>query len=224
MNRFTKLLTYMLDFPKSVWFNFHYLPLKQAVKLPIWISHNVKISSAKGKVSIADDSVSRSITIGVFEGSFCTSSKRGWLNLTKDSVVVFKGTANIAKGGMVEVNGGKLTFGDNFFANANFLCSCSTSIDFGDNALIGWNVTVIDGDGHSIINRSTRQRVNFPKPIAIGRDVWLSANVTVLKGSEIAKGCVAGTGSIVSGKILTENALIVGQPARVVRENIEWNV
>lgn len=36
----------VLSIPKTIYFNFRYLPFKQAIKLPIWLTYNtfVKIS------------------------------------------------------------------------------------------------------------------------------------------------------------------------------------
>lgn len=39
----------LFSIPKVVYFNFKYLPIYQALKLPIWISYNTKLS-IKGKI------------------------------------------------------------------------------------------------------------------------------------------------------------------------------
>ena len=50
----------------------------------------------------------------------------------------------------------------------------------------------------------------------IGEDVWLGANVTVLKGSAIGDGAVIGAKALVKGKIEC-NAIAAGIPARGVK-------
>ena len=49
----------ILTLPRTIWFNFRYLPLRQAFYLPIWVANNVRIRSLyrggiklKGKPSI----------------------------------------------------------------------------------------------------------------------------------------------------------------------------
>ena len=33
----------LISIPNTIYFNFRYLPIKQAVRLPIWMAYNVKI-------------------------------------------------------------------------------------------------------------------------------------------------------------------------------------
>ena len=54
------------------------------------------------------------------------------------------------------------------------------------------------------------------KPSFIGNDVWIGANVTVLKGVRIGDGAVVGAGSVVT-KDIPELGIAVGNPARVVK-------
>ena len=46
----------------------------------------------------------------------------------------------------------------------------------------------------------------------IGKNVWIGANVTILKDSVIGDNCVVGAGSVVKGKY-RENTVIAGNPA-----------
>jgi len=55
------------------------------------------------------------------------------------------------------------------------------------------------------------------KPITIGNDVWIGANVTVILGVSIGDRCIIGAGSVVL-KSTGEGELWVGNPARLVRK------
>lgn len=46
--------------------------------------------------------------------------------------------------------------------------------------------------------------------------------MTILKGVELANGCIVGAGSVVTRKDLTPNTIIVGNPAREVKDNVYW--
>ena len=64
-------------------------------------------------------------------------------------MVVFNGKTCISKGSNVVVRqGASLNFGGNFFCNANCNILANRGISFGDNVLMGWNITILDNDGH----------------------------------------------------------------------------
>lgn len=50
----------------------------------------------------------------------------------------------------------------------------------------------------------------------------MATNTTLLKGTEIPKNSIVGTGALVTKKFTNPNVLIVGSPAKVVKENVEW--
>ena len=53
--------------------------------------------------------------------------------------------------------------------------------------------------------------------IVIEDDVWIGANVVLLDGAVLRRGCVVGAGSVVRGE-LPAFSVAVGAPARVIRE------
>lgn len=54
------------------------------------------------------------------------------------------------------------------------------------------------------------------KPVVIGPDVWLAADVFVMPGVEIPEGCVVAAGSVVGVKKYPPYSIIAGNPARVI--------
>lgn len=55
-----------------------------------------------------------------------------------------------------------------------------------------------------------------PAPIVIGRNVWIGANVTILKGVTVGDDAVVAAASVVT-KDVPAGSIVVGSPARVVR-------
>ena len=53
------------------------------------------------------------------------------------------------------------------------------------------------------------------KDIIIEEDVWIGANVTLLAGAHLGRGCIVGAGAIVS-KVVPPYAVVVGSPARII--------
>lgn len=95
----------------------------------------------------------------------------------------------------------------------------ATSIRIGDGCLIGSNATIVDTDFHPI-HSDERRYDAMPRPleqhgVVIGKNVFIGANSTVLKGSIIGDNSVVGAGSVVAGSF-GSNSIIAGNPATVV--------
>jgi maltose O-acetyltransferase len=58
------------------------------------------------------------------------------------------------------------------------------------------------------------------RPVKIGANAWLGANVTVLGGVEIGEGCVIGAGAVLT-RSTGKNELWVGVPAKMVRDKLD---
>lgn len=96
-------------------------------------------------------------------------------------------------------------------------------VTIGDNCMFGSNILIRTSDGHSIIDCETEKTLNFGGDIKIGNHCWLATNVTVLKGAQIADNSVIGYGSIVTKNCVTPNSVYVGNPAKMVKTNINWD-
>lgn len=112
-----------------------------------------------------------------------------------------------------------------FIGNSTYFTSDShievvNSVYIGDDCAISWGVTIIDDDHHELITESDRKGSsnNF---VTIGNKVWIGCNVTILKNTFIGNNCVIAAGSIVKGTF-PDNTLIAGNPAKVVKQNIDW--
>ncbi len=58
--------------------------------------------------------------------------------------------------------------------------------------------------------------------IFIGENCYIGSAVRFAPGSSIGKSSLVGLGSIVTKKFNTENVIIAGQPAKILRENYNW--
>ena len=109
--------------------------------------------------------------------------------------------------------GKNITIGKRVFINSGCRFQDQGGITIGDDSLIGHNA-VIATLQHDI--EPTRRADLIPFTVAIGRNVWLGANVTVLPGVTIGDDAVIGAGSVVT-KDIPARTIAVGSPARVVR-------
>lgn len=97
-----------------------------------------------------------------------------------------------------------------------------SKIEIGEDCMFAYDIDVRTGDSHSIICSKTSQRTNWAQNIKIGNHVWVAAHCIILKGANIADNSVVATGSVVTKPISEENVIIAGNPARVVKRDINW--
>lgn len=107
------------------------------------------------------------------------------------------------------VEDGEMTIGTSFF-NQGCSITCLENIQIGDNCLFGPNVVVVDHD-HEYRYTDERRGNHYRKaPISIGNNVWIGANVTILRGSQIEDGAVIGAGCVIRGKV-DKNTVVVNK-------------
>lgn len=92
-----------------------------------------------------------------------------------------------------------------------------------DNCMFSCDIEIFSSDAHVIMKKGEKIPYNTPRPIIIGNHVWIGYNATILKGSEIADNSIVGACSVVSGKFKEPNTIIAGNPACVVKRDIEWD-
>ncbi|NDV46577.1 sugar O-acetyltransferase [Paludibacter sp. 221] len=112
--------------------------------------------------------------------------------------------------------GYNIEIGENFFANMNFVVLDGAKVQIGDNVFIAPNVGIYTA-GHPLDAKQRREGLEYAKPVTIGNDVWIGANVTILPGVTIGDNSVIGAGSVVT-KDIPANSLAVGNPCRVIRQ------
>ncbi len=210
----------ILSIPRSLLWNVRWFGFRGGVKIPILISNHTKLRKiSKGSIKILNP-VKFGIQYG-FGGSEGIMENRYSFLKTAGGILTFEGTARICAGSSIRIDSGELFIGEHFICNKNCFISCSTGISIGHHVLFGWNVNIRDTDGHTIyINNIERTAA---KKVIIGNHVWVASYVDILKGSFIANESVVGYGSCVkSGISGEEHVLLMGNPAKIVKNNIDW--
>lgn len=208
----------ILCVPKSLLYNLAIFGWG-GVKLPILFSNNVRIKGIRRKCITVNSNQGR-VFLGFKGVDGIQPFKKTYIIIGKTGEIEFKGNAFVAEGTTIRVDNGVCTFGKNFSCNTNCFISCTEKVTFGDNCLLGWNVNVRDSDGHTIILNGIEQA--SLKSVKIGRDVWIAANVDILKGVTIGDANVIGYRSCVTKSVNEEHCIIAGYPAKIVRREINW--
>ncbi len=205
----------------SVYFNFKYLPFKQAVKLPISL-HKPELVSCKGTIEIQCSKIKRGmISIGKRNVSLYPNSGVTWEN--KGGKVIFKGECHIGSESSISVGSSALlTFGSNFRATAKLKLACYNKIIFGKNMRIAWEVIMMDTSFHKLKDCIGNVKGSTIGEIIIGDNNWLPTRCMVMKGTKTPDFCIFGAGSFLN-KDYTKNPthiLMAGNPLEVKATNI----
>lgn len=98
----------------------------------------------------------------------------------------------------------------------------NTSIKIGNNSMFAYETQIRTTDSHSLIDNTTGKRINCAKSIEIGERVWMGTQVIIGKGVKLGDDIVIGAKSLVNKSFSSNNIVIAGVPAKVVKENIRW--
>lgn len=124
--------------------------------------------------------------------------------------------------GVMLFGDGPIEIGDNVSIGNNTMIYASKNgggIRIGDNSQIAAQSYIIDTNHGIARNELIKNQPNTVLPISIGEDVWIAANVTIIKGSNIGDGAVIGAKSLVNGEI-EPYSICVGIPAKKIKMRI----
>ena len=135
-------IVFLKDLLYSIYFNFHYLPFRQAVRLPI-LFHNPTFVNLKGKVRIEGKVARGMIKLGYyFHGGYPDG---GFMFENNGGHVVFKGSVciggnssfSVGKYGLLEIEGPTGSI-------EGLKIACYHHIKLENHCRIGWDVMMMD--------------------------------------------------------------------------------
>lgn len=165
----------------------------------------------------------------VVEIGSSTSFKNSKLSIGNNNIVKF-GEYSQIHGLNVPI---KMSDGSSLIIGKNFSCigvkiylhdeKCNQVV-IGDDCLFSFDIVIWPSDGHSIFSIKTKKIINKPSlGIFIGNHCWICRAVSILKDSKISTNSIVGACSVVKGIFLTENCVLAGVPAKVIKENVNWD-
>lgn len=206
---------------KTIYFNFHYLPLSQAIHMPFLISKKVYFKRTFGSVILELPPRFGLIQIGFGDvGIFDYRYSRTIWDVSGS--VVFKGKTRLGHGTKIAVGEhGTLLLGHNFTISGQSSIVAFHHVSFGNDCLLSWDTLIMDTDLHNIkdINGTV---VNTNRPVKVGNHVWIGCRCLILKGTVIPDNCIIGANSHLNKPLEKENSVYTGNPARLISENKTW--
>jgi acetyltransferase-like isoleucine patch superfamily enzyme len=142
------------------------------------------------------------------------------VHLRRDAQLSVRGSVEIVRGTRILISdGAHLEIGSESYINYDSSLSCFDHITIGSKCAISWNTNIFDANTHELIVEGLSRP--WSKPVVIGDGVWIGTGATILPGVTIGDGSVVAAGSVVTSDV-PGGALVAGNPARVVRENVLW--
>ena len=205
----------------TIYFNFHYLPFKQAILLPICL-RKPKLLTLKGKVIIQTGGGRiwpGMIRLGVFGVSIYPS--RG-IMIENRGTIIFKGRCSIGNDSYISVGkSGTIIFGDCYTATTSLKMACYDIIEFGKDVLCGWECTFMDTAFHRMKYLDGRESPKPYGPIRIGDGCWFGFRSVVQKNTVLPNRTTVASNSLVNKAYdIPEASIIAGQPAKLVKTGI----
>lgn len=144
------------------------------------------------------------------------------IELDKTSKFVMGKKIRIRSGSKLRVRkSGVMEIGDNTALNHNCIFTAYEKIQIGKNVQIGPNVLIYDHD-HDFKVRDGLKNLKYKTgSIIIGDNVWIGANVIILKGTKIGSNSVIAAGSVIKGEY-SENSIII-QKRQTTIDIFEFN-
>lgn len=148
-------------------------------------------------------------TKDVYASTVITMRDRSSIVIDGDVSLYTGVTVNIHESAQMILRGGYISSGCRII--------CRNHIEIGEDTIVASNVVIRDNDAHDL------EGTIACKPIFIGNHVWIGQNAIILKGVHIGNGAIIGAGAVVT-KDIPDGCLAVGNPARIIRENVKWKL
>lgn len=110
---------------------------------------------------------------------------------------------------------GEIEIGDYSIVNPGVRMSSASSIRIGHSCMFAMNCYLSDADWHDIHHRIFAPGASAP--IVLKDNVWIGDSALVTKGVTVGTNSIVGAWSVVT-KDVPDNVVVVGNPARIVRE------
>ncbi len=151
-----------------------------------------------------------------------SGSGASYIEVNENAHLIIKGDFHIgqnvkvmlAKSATLILGGGNVTWPSGITSDSRVFVA--ENIIIGKGTIISWDCFITDSDWHQI------EHTVKTKPVHIGDCVWISHGVSILKGAKVGEHSIVGAKSTVSTIYSQDRLLLVGTPARIIKENVTW--
>lgn len=103
-----------------------------------------------------------------------------------------------------------------------FMVENNSQVSIGKECLFSYGIEMWCSDTHCVLDLQGNL-LNVGKSIEVGNHVWVGKDVHFAKNTKIPNDCIVGWCSNVTSLFDEEHVIVAGNPAKVVKRNIQWN-
>ncbi|MAY64090.1 MAG: hypothetical protein CML29_17945 [Rhizobiales bacterium] len=213
----SRLWLFRVSWTKTIYFNLRSMPLRTAVKLPVYIHTHTEFSSLSGSVEIRGPVRRGMVRIGkrVDRGQGVTIIRNLGLLILHDGVTVMQGCDfYIGPEGVLDI-------GARARIRENVLICASTLVRIGELTGIAYQTTIADNDFHYVLDTETGAAGNCKAAIIIGARNWIGSRTVIKKGTVTPDDLIVASSYSVLGKDYTQSvppfSVLGGIPARLLK-------
>lgn len=186
--------------------------------LPAYVEYRTKIYIHKTARIIFDNH--GFLVLGTENSSFWGWARKCKIYMKDESKLIINGFNQIGIGTLVWLlDKGCITFNGDVSTSGDNKIICKSKITIGRGTQIAFGVTISDHDFHKTYTYGVENPET--KPIIIGENVWIGMNSIILKGVTLGDNCIVAAGSVVT-KSFPNNVMIGGNPAKIIKNNVEF--
>lgn len=210
----------------SLFFNFKLLPIKQAIKLPIYIYGPIKFYWLCGKIELRSEKIfSGMIKLGRNNEFFNGTDKSSFILMEKNSKIIFEGPCAIGNNYKIRVTqNAELIFGAYTFFGSSIKFICSNKIKIVAYTRCAYESQFVDSNFHFVLNMKTGNVTRRESEILIGKCNWIGNRTSITKGSKTKDFSIICAGSLMN-KDYTQNEenfiMLGGSPAKVLTSGLK---
>lgn len=196
----------------------------------------VYVEGANNSITIADNTEAYDVSIRIFGednqviiGKECTlRSSEIIIEGNHNKIIIGENFSSYNAGfhlgqdnNEVCIGSGTTLHGRNYHA-VHFELYEGSRIIVGTDCMFSNGIQIHSSDSHSIVDLNGK-RLNPAEDIIIGSHCWIGFGTIILKGTHIPEHTVVGAGTVCTQKYKVSHCILAGNPARIVKEQIDWD-